>query len=346
MEDVVQYTDDNELVFIDQSLLPHKEKYIRTDSYKDIIDAINERKINGGSLISVVSAYGIVLAVLESDTENKKNLEIHFSNVLESFKKACKYSKNVINALRRMETVFHNSLEKEKDEISVDLLFEADQIYDEETEITKRMAINGSDLLSDGMNILTYGNSGELSSAGIGTALGVIITAGTQSKELFAYVCETRPLFEGSRLAAYELNSKGIDNVVIGDSFAATLMSEDEIDCVMIGAETCAANGDVIVQTGGYNLAILAAYHKIPFYCVCPTNAYDYELENLEEFKTEEDDEELLRYSGDTLITDKKTQAAVQLYEKIPGDLITAIVNEHRVYNRPYSFGKRKAIAD
>ncbi|MFI5212209.1 MAG: s-methyl-5-thioribose-1-phosphate isomerase, partial [Ignavibacteria bacterium] len=243
MIDKLEYTNKHELIFLDQTLLPLKEKYQKTKSYKDVAEAISLLKIRGAPLIGIAAAYGVVMGVHHYDTDNRKNFEIHFYKITETLRTSRPTAKNLFYALDRMTKVFEENMDKDFMDIEDMLLREADAIFDEDAEMCKRIGVNGSELIGEKMNILTHCNAGELATGGIGTALGIVYTAHKQGKEVFVYVDETRPLLQGSRLTAYELKENGIDFDLVIDSMAANLMKEEQVDCVIVGADRIASNG-------------------------------------------------------------------------------------------------------
>jgi methylthioribose-1-phosphate isomerase len=338
MIDKLEYTNKHELIFLDQSLLPLKEKYVKTKNYKDVIDAINELKLRGAPLIGIAAAYGVVLAIHHFKTENPKNFEIHFYKVIEGFRSSRPTAKNLFYALDRMVNVYEENTEKDFVEIEDLLLRGADAIFDEDVEMCNRIGVNGADLIGEEMTILTHCNAGELATGGIGTALGIIYTAKKQGKELFVYVDETRPLLQGARLTTYELDKNEIENDLIIDSMAANLMKEEQIDCVIVGADRIASNGDVVNKVGSYSLAVLCAHHKIPFYVAAPSSTIDFDIETGEEIKIEErDPTEVTRIRGEK-ITGDNVHVMNPAFDLVPNELVTAIVTEYKVHYAPYNF--------
>ncbi|MBT7669403.1 MAG: S-methyl-5-thioribose-1-phosphate isomerase, partial [Bdellovibrionales bacterium] len=149
------------------------------------------------------------------------------------------------------------------------------QIYQEDVELCQQMAAHGAELISDGESVLTHCNGGGLATAGIGTALGVLIYAHQQGKKIHVYVDETRPLLQGGRLTTWELNRYQVPHTLICDNMAASLMAQGKIHKVMVGADRIAANGDFAHKIGTYSVAVNADYHQIPFYTVAPYTTVD-----------------------------------------------------------------------
>ncbi|HRF64804.1 MAG TPA: S-methyl-5-thioribose-1-phosphate isomerase [Ignavibacteria bacterium] len=342
--DKLEYTNKHELIFLDQTLLPLKEKYQKTKSYKDVADAIQKLKIRGAPLIGIAAAYGVVMGVHHYDTENRKNFEIHFYKVTETLRNSRPTAKNLFYALDRMTKVFEENIEKDFNEIEDLLLREADAIYDEDAEMCKRIGVNGAELITDKMTILTHCNAGELATGGIGTALGIIYTAKQQGKDLFVYADETRPLLQGSRLTAFELEQNEIDFDIIIDSMAANLMKDQMIDCVIVGADRIASNGDVVNKVGSYSLAVNCAFHKIPFYVAAPGSTIDFETAAGKDIEIEErDPDEVTKVHGEK-ITLPEYGVMNPAFDLVPNELITAIITEYKVHYPPYNFGGLKQM--
>jgi methylthioribose-1-phosphate isomerase len=343
MTDKLEYTNKHELIFLDQALLPLKEKYVKTKNYKDVVDAIIELKLRGAPLIGIAAAYGIVLGVHHYKTENRKNFEIHFHKVTESFRNSRPTARNLFYAIERMTKVFEENTEKDFTAIEDQLLREADAIFDEDVEMCNRIGVNGAELLGEKANVLTHCNAGELATGGIGTALGMIYTAAKQGKDVFVYVDETRPLLQGARLTTYELEKNGIEFDLVIDSMAANLMKEEQIDCVIVGADRIASNGDVVNKVGSYSLAVNCAHHKIPFYVAAPGSTIDFEISSGDKIKIEERDADEIRKINGEKITGN-VPVMNPAFDLVPAGLVTAIVTEYKVHYPPYNFSGIKQM--
>ena len=342
MIEKLKYTDNNELIFLDQTLLPLKEKYIKTRDYRDVIDAIINLKIRGAPLIGIAAAYGVVLGIQKFSSENRKNFQIHFYKLIDDFRNTRPTAKNLFYALGRLIKVFEENEDKNAEEIPVLLLEEADRMYDEDIEMCRRIGINGADLIGEEMNILTHCNAGELATGGIGTALGIIFTAKQQGKDVFVYAEETRPLLQGSRLTVYELEENEIDYELVIDSMGANLMKEQMVDCVIIGADRIAPNGDVVNKVGSYSLAVNCAFHKIPFYVAAPSSTIDFEIETGEDIQIEERGADEVRTINGVQVTGKDVPVLNPAFDLVPHGLVSAIVTEYKVHYPPYNFGNLK----
>lgn len=341
----LEYTDNDELIILDQTLLPLKEKYIKTKDYEDVIDAIKKLKVRGAPLIGITAAYGIVLGMNRFDTEDLNDYEKHFYFLLDSFRKSRPTARNLFYAVDRIEIAFKENIEMNGGsgreiikKLNDALLDEADRIFEEDIEMCRRIGVNGADLIGDKMNILTHCNTGELATGGIGTALGIITTAANQSKDVFVFVDETRPLLQGARLTTYELEKNKIEFDLIVDSMAANLMRDGIVDCVIIGADRIASNGDVVNKIGSYSLAVNCSYHKIPFYVAAPGTTIDFECEKGDMIKIEERDGEEVTSLNGNRITKPGMAVKNPAFDMVPNELVTAIVTEYKVHYPPYNF--------
>jgi methylthioribose-1-phosphate isomerase len=204
----------------------------------------------------------------------------------------------------------------------------ARRIHADEVERCRRMAAHAAQLFGPGTRALTHCNAGGLATGGYGSAVGALLTAWERGLLAHVWVDETRPLLQGARLTAWELETAGIPHAVIADSAAASLMAAGEVDCVVTGADRIAANGDTANKIGTYSLAVLAVHHGIPLYVVAPTSTVD-----------------LATPSGAGIPIEERAAAEITTrfaarnpaFDVTPADLIGAIVTEHGVHRAPYA---------
>ncbi|HXH96090.1 MAG TPA: S-methyl-5-thioribose-1-phosphate isomerase, partial [Gaiellaceae bacterium] len=202
-------------------------------------------------------------------------------------------------------------------------------LHREEVERCRRMAAHATELFGPGTRALTHCNAGGLATGGYGTAVGALQAAWEGGLVEQVLVDETRPLLQGARLTAWELEQAGIPHAVIADSAAASLMARGEVDLVVTGADRIAANGDTANKIGTYSLAVLAAHHGIPLYVVAPTSTLDPSAPDGSAIPIEERDP--------TEVT-ARFPARNPAFDVTPGELIAAIVTENGVYRHPYAF--------
>ena len=201
-------------------------------------------------------------------------------------------------------------------------------LHEAEVERCRRMAAHAAALLAPGTRALTHCNAGGLATGGYGSAVGALRAAWEDGLLAHVWVGETRPLLQGARLTAWELEALGIPHAVIADAAAAHLMSRGEVDCVVTGADRIAANGDTANKIGTYSLALAAAHHGIPLYVVAPTSTVDLDTPTGAQIPIEERD-------GAELTT--RFAARNPAFDVTPAELIAAIVTEEGVHRAPYA---------
>jgi len=323
--------------FIDQTLLPHKLKYVSTDDIHRLWRAIKRLEIRGAPAIGIAGALGVVIGI-------KKSRAKTFDKFFKELRSSSGYlgssrptAVNLFWALNRMERKAYANRIKPVAKIKDILLKEALKVIDEDMASCRRMARFGAALVKRGSRILTHCNAGGLATADYGTALGVLFESKRQGKSIKAYVDETRPLLQGARLTTWELMREGIDTTLICDNMAASLMAKGRIDMIFVGADRIASNGDAANKIGTYSLAVLAKHHKIPFYIVAPLSTFDFNIKSGLEIPIEERDGDEVRGVLGKLVAPKNVKAYNPAFDVTPNKLITAIVTEKGVFKRPYA---------
>ncbi len=246
-------------------------------------------------------------------------------------------AKNLFRALERMEQVA--TAGKDVAEIKEALVNEAVKIHSEEAEATRKLSQLGAELIQSRSSILTHCNTGPLATTGYGTALGVIICAKEQGKKIRVFADETRPVLQGARLTTWELKKTNIPATLITDSMAGYFMSRGEIDCVIVGADRIAANGDTANKIGTYSLAVLAKENGVPFYVAAPTTTIDLSLASGEEIPIEERKPEEVTHIKEVAIAPEDTDAANPAFDVTPHRYITAIITENGIIRAPFGEG-------
>jgi len=222
-------------------------------------------------------------------------------------------------------------------EIKAALVEEAKRIERESEEADRRIGRLGAELIECGFTILTHCNAGALATAGYGTALGIIKAAHEQGKRIQVFAGETRPLLQGARLTAWELVDAQIPVTLITDSMAGHFMSQGKIDCVVVGADRIAANGDVANKIGTYSVAVLARENSVPFYVAAPTSTIDLSLKSGAEIPIEEREPEEVTWVGGTRIAPDGVGVANPAFDVTPHRYVTAIITEQGILREPYS---------
>lgn len=326
----------NRLFFLDQTQLPLKEVWRECKTVNDGYDAIKHLKVRGAPLIGVFAAYCacVELQFLSSD---KTTFLRQLEKTLRYLASCRPTAVNLAWALTRLEKVADKNKEKNIPRIKSEIVKEAVAIHTEDVRLCDRMAVYGEPLIREGDRVLTHCNAGFLATSGAGTSLAVICKAHEQGKKIKVYVDETRPLLQGIRLTAWELKKKKILYEIISDSTAAYLMQQGLIDKVFVGADRIAANGDTANKIGTYNLAIVAAYHAVPFYVVAPFSTFDLRLATGDQIPIEErNPDEVRMILGKVSVAPKKINVFNPAFDVTPNNLITAIVSDKGIIYPPY----------
>jgi len=292
------------VVLLDQRRLPDDVVEVRCSSPAEVAEAIRTMVVRGAPAIGIAAAYGMALASLRGE------------DLLEA--------ERVLGASRPTAVNLPWALARMRDEPTPE---RARALHEEEVERCRRMAAHAVELFRPGTRALTHCNAGGLATGGYGSALGALRTAAERGLLERVLVDETRPLLQGSRLTAWELEQAGIPHAVIADSAAGSMMARGEVDLVVTGADRIAANGDTANKIGTYSLAVLAAYHGIPFYVVAPSSTLDPGTPDGSAIPIEERDPAEL--------TDR-FPARNPAFDVTPAQLITAIVTENGVHRPPY----------
>jgi methylthioribose-1-phosphate isomerase len=300
------------VVLLDQRRLPGEEVELACRSAAEVAEAIRTLAIRGAPAIGVAAAYGYALAAALGDDLDE--------------------AERVLRRSRPTAVNLGWALDRMRDDPSAE---NARRIHDEEVERCRRMAEHAARLLEPGTRALTHCNTGGLATGGYGTALGALRAAWEHGRLAHVLADETRPLLQGARLTAWELEALGIPHAVIVDSAAASFMAAGEVDCVLVGADRIAANGDVANKIGTYGLAVAAAHHELPFYVVAPTSTVDPETPTGAEVPIEE------RAPGEVTATFAARNPA---FDVTPAALVSAIVTEEGVHRAPYAESLPSAV--
>lgn len=325
----------HEFDMIDQRILPQKFEYVKCYSASDVSIAIKNMVVRGAPAIGCAAAFGIAL---ESKKLLNCNKELFFNKMNEAFlllKKSRPTAVNLFWSLKRMKSLLDNNIEKKNIEISALLIKEAEDIMFDDIKTNISMGKHGSQLLKDGFKVLTHCNAGALATAGYGTALGVIRSAVEHGKKISVIADETRPFLQGARLTAWEMIQDNIPVTLITDNMSGYLMNKGEVDCVVVGTDRVAANGDVANKIGTYMLAVLCARHKIPFYVACPLSTIDFDCPNGDSIPIEERDKKEVTGYRDCQWSPDGVMVRNPAFDITPASLVTAIITEKGIIHSP-----------
>lgn len=319
------------LRILDQTMLPEELVYLECRTVDEIASAIKDLKVRGAPAIGVAAGFGVAVGLHDKKFKNRKELEGELGRVISILAGTRPTAVNLFWALERMKKAAEKNRSESPERIGKLILQEAIDSHEEDKSMCEKIGEFGATLLEDGDTVLTHCNAGALATGGIGTALGIIYTAAWQGKKIKVFSDETRPVLQGSRLTVWELRQQGIEVTLICDNTAASVMRNKRIDCVIVGADRIAANGDVANKIGTYNVAVLAHHHGIPFYVAAPTSSFDQAISDGAEIKIEErSSEEVTDCFG------KKTAPAgadvyCPAFDVTPAELVTAYVTEKGV---------------
>ncbi|MCB2210848.1 S-methyl-5-thioribose-1-phosphate isomerase [bacterium] len=327
--------DGEALEFIEQTLLPHEEQWVRTDDWTVVVDAIKRLAIRGAPAIGVAGACAVVLAHKSSANDAE------FQHAMDAIANARPTAVNLAWAVNRLRDRIANLSSSE--EIHQTLQRETAIIAEEDALMCNQMAEHGQQLIPDGARALTHCNTGVLVTYGIGTALGVLRRSHELKRLSHVYACEARPLGQGARLTMWELGKLGIPGTLLSDSAAGSLMQSGKVDLVILGADRVAANGDTANKIGTFQLAVLARRFKIPFYVAAPSSTFDLSLPTGESIPVEERHPDEVRTYRGTQISPKGVNVFNPAFDVTPVELITAFIREDGVFYPPCEFPAGKA---
>jgi len=313
---------------IDQTLLPVEFKEIDCRDVATLWEAIKVLRVRGAPAIGVAAAYGVCLGVQTVLEADETAFFGRLREVVDYLALSRPTAVNLFWALKRMETKAQSLRGRPTREIGERLLDEARAIHDEDRQMCRAIGRHGAKLLRDGQGVLTHCNAGGLATSDYGTALAVFFSAAEQGKTLHVFADETRPLLQGARLTAWELQQRGIDVTVICDSMAAQVMREGKIQAVVTGADRIAANGDSANKIGTYGVAVLAKAHGIPFYIAAPSSTFDLSIAGGGEIPIEQRDSREITHGFGRQTAPEGVQVYNPAFDVTPAELIAAIICE------------------
>jgi methylthioribose-1-phosphate isomerase len=331
-------SDATKLILLDQTELPTKEIFLEIDTKEDLYEAIKKLRVRGAPAIGVSAAFGLFVCLKKGNYESLPEMQKDFSALKTYLASSRPTAVNLFWALNRMEERFLKETKREScsiESILDGLLEESKAIFVEDQEMSKAIGEHGLTLFTKHMGIMTHCNAGGLATTGYGTALAPLYLGFEQGYDFKVYSNETRPLLQGSRLTAYELNKVGIDVTVLCDSMASLVMKQGKIDAVIVGADRIAANGDTANKIGTSGVAILAKEYGIPFYVAAPTSTFDLETAIGDDIEIEvRDGEEVINGFGKR--TGPKGVAVYNpAFDVTASKYITAIITEKGIIYHP-----------
>lgn len=326
------------LRIIDQTRLPQELIFMELDDLDEIVGAIKRLSVRGAPAIGCAAALGLAAVAQHlDDADFVRNVKKAAEQLAASRPTAVNLFWALERCLRKLSYVATCD-NRSRDELISVLLHEALDILEEDIQMCQAIGRHGAPLIQESMGILTHCNAGALATGDFGTALSPMYAAHDEGRQFTVYSDETRPLLQGSRLTAWELDQGGVDVVTICDNMAAQVMKEGKIDLVIVGSDRIAANGDTANKIGTYGLAILAKYHGIPFYVAAPTSTIDASLEHGGLIPIEIRDPEEVRHFGERLTAPESVKIYNPAFDVTPNELISGIITEHGLNRPPFKF--------
>ena len=318
---------------LDQSLLPGKVEILDCRDYQTVAQAIRDLRVRGAPAIGVTAALGVALGAQSIQGQNFDSFQQSFLSICHHLAATRPTAVNLFWAIERMKGIVERGKSRDVGDLKKELIEEAQAILKED--IAKNQAIGnyGAELIQPDQCILTHCNAGALATAGYGTALGVIRSAWKQGKNIRVMADETRPVLQGARLTAWELQQDGIPVTLITDNAAGAFMRQGMIDVCTVGADRIAANGDVANKIGTYSVAVLAKVHGIPFYVAAPSSTIDLHTPSGYEIEIEQrSTQEVTSLHGGPAIAPDGIDILNPAFDVTPADYVTGIITERGVF--------------
>jgi methylthioribose-1-phosphate isomerase len=319
------------LRLLDQTLLPTECREIDCTSVEQVWEAIKKLRVRGAPAIGVAAAYGVVIGTRSARNADRRVFDQRLREVSDDLATSRPTAVNLFWALDRLSQVARALPSATATQVHDRLFAEARAIETEDRDMCAAIGQHGAELLPDGCGVLTHCNAGGLATAGDGTALAVIFTAAAQGKSIQVYADETRPLLQGARLTAWELQQRNIPVTVICDSMAGWVMKERRVQAVIVGADRIAANGDTANKIGTYSVALLAKAHGIPFFVAAPSSTFDLSLASGDQIPIEERAADEITHGFGRQTAPPGVAVFNPAFDVTPAELISAIVTERGV---------------
>jgi methylthioribose-1-phosphate isomerase len=338
MVETIQWTGGG-VVMIDQTRLPLEEVYVTCRTYQEVASAIREMVIRGAPAIGVAAAMGVALGALHPEGTD---LDRHVESVCQTLAGTRPTAVNLFWAIERMRKLYASLRGRPLAEIQGALVAEAVRVREEDIAICRAIGRNGAPLVPDHKTVLTHCNAGALATAGYGTALGVVRAAVESGKTIDVFSDETRPLLQGSRLTAWELQQDGIPCTQITDNMAGHFLKSGRIGCVVVGADRIAANGDVANKIGTYSVAVLAKENGVPFYVAAPISTLDLTLASGDLIPIEQRAAWEVTHAFGRQVAPEGIAVQNPAFDVTPARYVTAIITERGVARAPYQESLRE----
>jgi methylthioribose-1-phosphate isomerase len=335
----------DELYLLDQTRLPFAACSERQDSVEQVWQSIRQLKVRGAPAIGVAAAYGLCVAMRAHRGLALPAFRDELQHQAQYLESARPTAVNLAWALRRMLATAHTAQAADSNALHALLIQEAQRIHAEDVAICEGIAAHGLELIKAGSGVLTHCNAGALATTGLGTATAPLYLAHRRGVAFRVYADETRPLLQGARLTAWELQSAGIDVTLLTDNMAASIMARGLIDLVIVGTDRVTANGDVVNKIGTLGVAIIAQYFGIPFYVACPSSTIDLATPTGAQVHIEERGPDEVAGFGATRTAPAGLNVANPAFDVTPHALVTGLITERGIVRAPFETGLRQFAA-
>jgi methylthioribose-1-phosphate isomerase len=337
---------DGAVRMIDQRVLPGRLEFIDCRTVDEVCDAISTLAVRGAPALGASGGYGVALAC--ALVENGSDVEGLLQAGRQAAERIVATRPTAVNLAWGVRRVLAAAEAGGRDggpaAVAQAALAEAERLAQQDVADNQALGRHGAALVPDGAQVLTHCNAGALACVGYGTALGVIRAAAEAGKGPRVWVDETRPVLQGARLTAWELDRLGIPATLVADVMAGSLMASEDVDLVVVGADRVAANGDVANKIGTYSLAVLAAHHGVPFYVAAPTSTIDLATPTGAGIPVEERSADEVRVVAGSRLAPEGVAALNRAFDVTPAALVTAIITELGVARPPYDKSLRRLV--
>jgi methylthioribose-1-phosphate isomerase len=330
---------------LDQRALPHREVWLECRTVPEVCEAIRTLSVRGAPALGITAGYALALAATTTPARGATQLVRELERAGAELTATRPTAVNLVASVDRMMTVARAeccAVGSTVSRVHEALVAEALAIHREDRDACDAIGRAGLELVPQGANVLTHCNTGMLCTGGIGTAQGVILAAHRAERRIHVWVDETRPLYQGARLTAWELGRLGVPRTLVTDGAAASLMAAGRVDLVIVGADRIASDGAVANKIGTYGLAVLARHHGIPFAVAAPTTTIDLGTTTGAGIRIEQRDAAEVTEPQGRPVAEEGTAAENPAFDVTPPQLVSAIVTERGVLRKPYASALRR----
>ncbi|MDA3949329.1 MAG: S-methyl-5-thioribose-1-phosphate isomerase [Spirochaeta sp.] len=335
---------DNKLYLLDQTRLPVEVEVEEQTSVEQVWDSIKQLKVRGAPAIGVAGAYGLVVAMRSHADADRATFLAELKTQAAYLDSSRPTAVNLSWALKRAVSAVESSSGTDGRTLFTALTETAEAIHREDIQLCKQIGENGASLITEGMGVLTHCNAGRLATSEYGTATAPMYLAHERGVNFSVYSDESRPLLQGARLTAWELQQAGIDVYTITDNMAAFVMQQGLIDMVIVGTDRVAANGDVANKIGTMGVAILARHFGIPFYVASPFSTIDLATPTGDDIVIEERGEDEVTHFGLRRTAPEGIKVRNPAFDVTPNEFVTAIITDRGIIEPPYDVNLKKTF--